>query len=135
MITLPYIILILVAHWVGDFLLQFRDIAIGKSKEVKFLLCHILFYGTVLFLSGGLFAATTLPNPLCDGPLLAWIGINILLHFIVDYFTSRANSCVFEKGIKKDNDGYSHEFWACIGADQIIHMFCLFSTWIWLISK
>ena len=96
-------IVILIAHFVGDFILQSEWMALNKSKRVLPLLAHGLVYSIAL--------AIILQNPI-------YAGIQGGLHIVVDFFTSKATRWLWEK----------HEtrlFFVVIGLDQLIHQLCL----------
>lgn len=92
------------AHFVGDFILQTDEMAINKSKSNKWLVYHVGIYSLVLLPWGLWFAA-----------------VNVALHFVTDYFSSRLSS-YFWKAEKR------HEFFVVIGADQALHMTALIVT-------
>lgn len=105
---LPYIdiILIFICHFLGDFVLQTRDIATHKSTNNKVLAFHCILYGIAFLFFGLLFAVIT--------------GI---LHFMIDYFTSRLTT----KFWKQNRDDL---FWLTIGVDQMLHMVILTVTYM-----
>lgn len=101
------IIYILFVHWLADFVLQSHWQAINKSKSNKALGIHCLIYGGVL--------GIMLLNP--------WYGlINGLIHFPVDYVTSRINAKLYKKGD-------IHNFFVMVGLDQFIHFVTLILTY------
>jgi len=109
---------ILISHFIADFLLQTDQMAQNKSKSNYWLAVHVLYYGIgciplVLYYS---YCRIMQPND-----ILAFLAINLILHFIVDYFTSRLNSKLWQaKEI--------HWFFVSIGFDQLLHYSCLFVT-------
>lgn len=109
MIDINTFILILFIHWVADFMLQTRWMATNKSKSNLALGMHILVYMIPLTLFGWLFAL-----------------VNGVLHFIVDYFTSRATSYLWKKQ-------EIHLFFIVIGLDQLLHTICLLYTYTLII--
>lgn len=117
---------LLFLHWMADFVLQSDFIAQNKSKSNTILFYHCLVYA-------GIFTLFTL-NPLYGGLL----G---LIHFPVDYITSRLNSKMFSKWfayIKEEtHDPYQkpptlHNFFVSIGFDQFIHVITIFYVWDFL---
>lgn len=109
---------LLLIHWVADFVLQSHDMAINKSKSMYWLSLHVDVYTITLFvLSFAILGDTFLP-PL---KLFMWAIANGLLHLITDYFTSRINSRLWERG-------HIHWFFVSVGFDQFIHYSCLFGT-------
>jgi len=108
MISLQIILLILVIHFIGDFVLQSHWMALNKSKNDNALVAHVAVYGLFLF-------AMTL-NPM-------WAMANTSLHWVVDYITSRINAKLWA-------EGKVHYFFVGVGADQLIHFACLFTTFL-----
>lgn len=96
--------LVLIAHFVGDFILQTDRMAMNKSKSNKWLLIHILAYSSALLVFGPLYAVA-----------------NGSIHFCVDWVTSRCTSALWAKGER-------HWFFVVIGLDQLIHTLCLLWT-------
>jgi hypothetical protein len=105
-----YIIIIFWLHFIGDFLFQSRHMANNKSKDNWILATHCLFYCVpLLFLD-------------------VWWGLlNGLLHFPVDYITSRTTSKLYTK------EQY-HWFFTVIGFDQAVHMTLLIMTFVWFFN-
>lgn len=102
--------LILAAHWVSDFLLQSSWMAQSKNKSNLALSAHVLTYGAIFLLITG-------------APV--FVLVNMGLHFLVDYVTSRINTRLWAaKEV--------HYFFVSVGADQLIHFVCLFGTFSWL---
>lgn len=108
MIELSTIILILCLHFVADFILQSSWMAQNKSKSNFALFTHVSTYSLPFMLIGFKYAI-----------------INASLHFVIDYFTSRATSKLWAKG-------EVHWFFVVIGLDQTLHFICLFSTYAFL---
>ena len=120
--------IIIVIHWIADFLLQTDKMAQGKSKNWKDLLDHTSLYSTVwvipiIFLMGN--GYTTLEYVTTA---LAFVGITMIAHTIQDYFTSRLNARLWEE--KK-----IHWFFVSIGFDQVLHYGQLFLTYHLLIQS
>lgn len=109
--TLTAIILIVWAHWFGDFILQTDYIAQNKSKSNVILCEHIVLYVIPLVLIGFVIPIS-----------LAWLLINAIAHFSIDYVTSRITSNLWQK--KK-----VHWFFVTIGADQALHMTTLLASY------
>jgi hypothetical protein len=104
-ISLHIIILLVWIHFVADFVLQSNTVAINKSKSNMILLQHVLIYG-VLFIPISFYFAV----------------INAMLHFVVDYITSRVTSVLWAHDER-------HWFFITIGLDQALHLTCLLSTY------
>lgn len=112
---LEIVLLILAAHFVADFVCQTDSMAINKSKSNLWLTAHAAWYTVALM---GLTVWFHFDWPYW----LNWILLNFILHWAVDYFTSRINSYFWQKEER-------HWFFVGIGADQLIHYACLFGTY------
>ena len=88
-------------HWFADFVLQTDKQAKNKSSSNYFLSMHLLTYTLAMLPLGVRYAV-----------------LNGLLHFVVDYCTSRATKHFYKKGD-------IHNFFVVVGLDQAIHMSCL----------
>lgn len=106
-----WLIWILFAHFVADFICQSDWMAQNKSKEFYPLAVHIAVYSAVI--------STMTLNPLFG-------IINGAIHFGVDYVTSRISSGLYRNGKK------IHWFFVVIGFDQFIHTATLIYTWNFL---
>jgi len=106
---LTNIIIIFWLHFVADFLFQTEYMSMNKSKNIKALSWHCLVYSLPFLWFGWIFALT-----------------NGLLHFTVDFVTSKITSALHEKKQIK-------WFFTVIGLDQAIHMTILVLTLKWLV--
>lgn len=108
--TIPLHIALLLAamHFVADFLLQSHWMATNKSKNWDALGYHVFTYSAVMCMT-------------CD---LRFVYFNLVLHWVTDAITSRITSRLFGK--------QWHWFFVVVGLDQLIHMTCLLSIWVWL---
>ena len=106
-------------HWFADFVLQTHWQASNKSKSNVALLRHVTTYTSVLAIASvALFGAM-------GGPFAA---INGILHFLTDYFTSRATSKLYAK-----QDW--HNFFVVVGFDQLIHQATLAVTMLYIFGS
>jgi len=129
MLTLTEIFIILLIHWVADFVLQTDKQAKGKSKNWSDLINHTSNYSICWFLIVILFGVynsgqTTfwyVTSTLC------FVTTTFICHTITDYFTSRLNSKLWAKGD-------THNFFVSVGFDQILHYVQLFTTY-WLLKN
>lgn len=114
LIPIWVVLAILGTHFVADFVLQNDWMALNKSKRLLPLAAHVAVYSAGLIWLGWKFAA-----------------LNGVLHFVVDYVTSRVTARLWEKGQR-------HLFFVVIGLDQYTHQVCLFLSaglsW-WLTMK
>jgi len=114
-ISIITVVVILWAHFIGDFILQSDYHAVNKSKSNLALFEHVLWYSFPLIFAGFIIPVS-----------FAWLVVNMVLHGAIDYVTSRISSH-FWKQEKR------HWFFVTIGADQSLHFTCLFVSYIWLV--
>ncbi|WP_109438608.1 MULTISPECIES: DUF3307 domain-containing protein [Aquimarina] len=104
---------ILLAHWVGDFLLQTSKMALGKSQNFKWLFIHVITYTAVLLVCGLLlFPIET---------AITYVLLNCILHGVTDFFTSKLAAKYQEK---------PRIFFPILGFDQFIHIVTLYITYL-----
>lgn len=109
-INVSVLLVLLCAHFVADFIGQTDAMAKGKSKSNKILMQHIQAYTGITFLF------TVFMFGLIGAAMYA--VINGILHYQVDYITSRATSKLWA-------EQRVHEFFVIIGLDQLIHTICI----------
>ena len=117
------ILIIFVVHFLADFVFQSSKMATGKSKSLKWLSIHVGVYGLVSLISAFI-VGVYLENLLLG---FAWWAINIGLHFIIDFITSKITSRLWEE--KK-----MRQFFVMIGFDQLLHNLCLMSTYAFMMD-
>lgn len=120
------IITLLIAHYLGDFICQSRKMAENKSTSLKVLSQHVAVYTGVLIASlwiSKFIMGISWFMGISYFTLLYYGCINGILHFIVDYFTSKAAKKAFENNNIK-------RFWNIIGLDQLLHGAMLLFTYI-----
>lgn len=110
---------LVLAHFIGDFLLQSDWMALNKGKNWKALAWHVLVYSACFLPWGWQFAVMT-----------------AILHFITDALTSRWTTKLwfFRQAFPDVNEwfyipGKRHWFFTVIGFDQLIHMASLALVW------
>ena len=119
-VTIIYVLL--VAHFVGDFLCQTDWMALNKSKRLDALALHVgVYIGVVAFIYF-LFLKQILFTDAADG--WAFIAVNAVAHFVQDAITSRINARLWQANQR-------HWFFVGIGADQLLHYVTLFVTAGW----
>lgn len=106
-------------HWYTDFVLQTDKQAKGKSSNWNDLLNHTASYSLIWIIP-----CLFLFNTVMSGVL--FIATTFIFHTVTDYFTSRLNKKLWEKGDV-------HNFFISIGFDQFLHYLQLFLTYLWLI--
>lgn len=125
MITELNILSILIIHWIGDFILQSDLQAKNKSKSFYYLIDHTVTYSVTWLLSLIILGFLGFINLGIVG-LISFISITFITHTITDYFTSRLNTKLHEKGD-------THNFFVSIGFDQILHYIQLYLTFKYFI--
>lgn len=116
-IPIIQLLLILFAHTIGDFVLQTRSMAENKSIGYKTLFNHCIIYSLPIAILGSILSILDIsfPQPI-------YLIVNIMLHFIVDFFTSRLSKKFYLSN-------QMNHFWWCIGFDQFLHISCLVLTY------
>lgn len=127
----PFLILIII-HFIGDFLFQNDRMAIGKSKSVYWLTVHVSVYSVILLFLGSFLIKDSID-------LVCFVGINFVLHWITDFFTSKLTTYLYLRNEKNPQEkflfnSWRHWFFVCIGIDQCIHYSCLFFTYQYFIN-
>lgn len=115
---LGFIIWLIIAHWIADFVFQDEQWALNKSKSIIALLKHTSMYTIVM---GFLFF------PILQEYILPFLAINFAMHTATDYVTSKIVASRFQQkylGGRIPNLGA----FSVIGFDQVLHYIVLFST-------
>lgn len=111
-------VIILLLHWIFDFVCQTHYQSINKSKRFSVLLSHTLTYSglwaCIIFL-----LVLALNKPI---ELLWFIPITFIAHTITDYLTSKLNAKLWR-------ENKVHEFFVSIGFDQWLHCAQLLITY------
>lgn len=116
------IIMILIIHWIADFVMQTDKEAKGKSESFIILLQHAGSYTGVFVFC--LLAITAIAGPVAPAVftfLMEFAFITFISHAAIDYYTSRVHKKLYME--KKH-----HEFFTSIGFDQLLHYIQLFTT-------
>tara|TARA_R100001244_G_scaffold55393_2_gene47527 strand:- start:70 stop:450 length:381 start_codon:yes stop_codon:yes gene_type:complete len=121
------IMAIIVVHWIADFVLQTDKQAKGKSSSMKYLLLHTYTYSMLWVVVLPIYAMYLGDN------YLWWSGskfiiITFMAHTVQDYYTSRLNTYLWNKGDV-------HNFFVSVGLDQVLHYGQLFATYYWLFKS
>lgn len=151
--TLVYVLL--VAHFMADFIAQSDWMALNKSKRWDALGLHAVAYSIVLAAFVVIWAAWTDPLRLA-WPVGVFLWWNSVAHFVQDAITSRINARLFPWRLVTTPDlppidarsasigwyanrgflvpsetGNRHWFFVAIGFDQLLHYVTLFVTADW----
>lgn len=117
---------IVVLHFVADFLFQDEKWAVNKSHSIKALTLHVTMYTSIWFLFCNFYCIAT-----GNYKMFFLVPITFILHWIVDYFTSKVTSRLYAEkkfGSSTPNLG----FFSMIGFDQVLHYTQLFLTFYFL---
>jgi len=132
------IIALLFVHFIADFVCQNDKMALNKSKSVKWLTIHVLVYTLVLFFGAVLILQPNVHTVIAEMyenkvtiyyiPILGYVFLNAVLHWVTDFFTSRLNSFLLKKFAPSH-----HWFFVGVGFDQFIHTSTLILTYQYFI--
>lgn len=126
---IPFVLILI--HFIADFIFQAEDWANNKSKKNIALFKHVLTYSVIwLFLIRFVFLIE-FPNETTDWYIVnssLFAGITFITHFITDYITSRI---VSKKFTNKHYGSPIPNFGAftVIGLDQVLHYAQLMITY------
>jgi len=112
-------IILLVAHYIADFLLQSREMATKKSTDSDYLMEHVFIYGCAMWVASCFFTA---------GPpaMFQFVLINMIAHGFIDWGIWR----LYKKHAPADGKYWEdYWFWATLGLDQTLHLSTLALTW------
>ena len=115
---------LLVAHWLGDFVLQSDWMAQRKSREWSALAIHVAVYALTLLgwmLLMGLLGASLLAPADC----VLFVAANYVCHFLTDAVTARVNSNLWTSGRR-------HAFFVSVGFDQLLRVATMVYLFEWL---
>lgn len=124
---IDYIIIIII-HWIADFIFQDEEWANNKSTNNTALLKHTIIYSLLWFIPIIFLMDDNLSSKeyFIGGSL--FVIITFIFHTLTDYFTSKIVSKQFKKGYfgsKIPNFGA----FTTIGFDQVLHYMQLFLTY------
>lgn len=149
MISLKEIFIILLIHWIADFILQTDKQAKGKAKNWNDLLSHTYQYSLVWYIVGAIFQIYGNGKFFPEWSVTLFVLITFVCHTITDYFTSRLNKKLapeeFSIHLASSSFGATeffafpkgrsyHNLFVSIGFDQILHYIQLFLTY-WFLTK
>ena len=97
--------IVLLFHWMADFIAQTDKQATNKSSSWRWLSAHVLTYTLIMSFAFG----------------IKYGLINGITHLFIDAVTSRASSHFWKKGDR-------HNFFVVIGLDQLLHTCILIYT-------
>lgn len=118
---LKTIFIILIVHYIADFIMQTEIMASKKSKNIYWLGTHCFIYGV------GIFFLLFLRNILSFIVISSYFYLflfalwNAIFHFLIDFTTSKIETYFY---LKKMN----RAFFNVIGIDQLAHVIILLIT-------
>ena len=131
------LIIILIAEYIGDFLLQDRETALNKSKDLSYLISHMNSIAMVLIIVVGVLKF----SGVITGLATPFVALYCLLHGIQDWFIWRGYKLhVIKKlgftgmdldhpPIKKELEEFKYyedkAFYDTIGLDRLLHVIAL----------
>lgn len=116
--SVSIIILVLLFHWISDFLLQNDWMAINKSINFGILLVHTFIYSLAMGLLIQLLIEFNMFGAQYWYASLLFSGIMFITHTIIDFITSKINSKLYTN--------HRHWFFSMIGFDQWLHYITIF---------
>jgi hypothetical protein len=105
---LAIFLVVLLVHWLADFIVQTNWQALNKSENNWALSYHVASYTVCLVIMSAFFP--TIP--------WWWVLINGLVHWPVDWCTSRWSASLFHRQKRR-------EMFIVIGFDQFLHQLAL----------
>ena len=108
--------IVIIAHFIGDFVLQSDWMATNKSKLFEALCLHIVVYFVTLICAGIIVFGAQRGDAIIYFALL-----NASLHMVIDFITSQITSDLWKRNKR-------HWFFTTIGFDQMIHMILIIAT-------
>jgi len=130
---------LIVIHYIADFMFQTENQAVGKSKSFEKLINHTFTYTVVFYVFFllwfliGLAMNWNLGWSLSGSHMYWFFPIIFVTHTIIDYFTSKITSKKFEK--KQFYTGIPNiGAFSIIGLDQVLHYATIFATY-YLLTK
>lgn len=114
--TIPSVLFLVIifAHFLGDFVFQSHWMSQNKSKRMDALVSHTVVYGVVLLATISVFMyPVAIVRETLGGWFLVWLALNVFLHGLTDFVTARLSSMYFGKDW--------HNFFVIVGGDQATH--------------
>jgi len=151
-VTAWTLLILLTAHFVADFLAQSDKMGTLKSKSWKWLAIHVFVYTAIV----GAVATVWMIAPSLDVALnrsIWFITLTFVTHFVTDAITSRITTKLWffkrhegeyvQWSLKSGSfqsvvnpwtyeGGNRHWFFVAIGFDQLVHVWTLALTWMWV---
>lgn len=123
--------IIIVIHYIADFVFQDERWAVGKSKSIDLLLRHTWVYSVIWIIPIDILISIKFPFKSSGWMIMTtmfFVLITFVFHTITDYFTSKITSRLYAKG-KFGSSIPNLGFFSMIGFDQVLHYAQLFLTY------
>ena len=139
--------ILMIGHFVSDFMLQNRWMGENKGKSLKVLTLHVLIYSfsmTIFCVLSQLivwghwsysYDYIDIVNGFYFGSALTIFFSFFIPHFITDFITSKLSGYCYLKYLElkdtndKKSQKYMYWFWNVIGFDQLIHIISIY--WVY----
>ena len=115
------ILILLLGHWVSDYIFQQKAIVLNKFKKFNLLLRHTFEYTTMLTIFIVIMLLFKILNQEIWYFIINFWIITFVFHLIVDYITSILSTHSWRAKSRVD-------FFSVVITDQLIHLFILFLT-------
>lgn len=106
-------VILLLAHWIGDHLMQNKAMLPEAPIKMKWMVAHVLLYGTILSSASLLLFSWQI--------VLGFVVVNSVLHFLIDMLSSRLLYRLRDR---------PQVFYVVLGLEQFLHITCLYWTFI-----
>lgn len=119
------LLILMFAHWVGDFVLQTDEMATNKSHSNLALIKHTSVYSLIMGLTAQLLIENNVFGAQYWWAAILFCLIQFVTHTLIDYVTSRVNAHFWVRDQR-------HEFFTNIGLDQYIHFSVLIISFYYI---
>lgn len=131
--------ILIVIHYIADFMFQTEEMALGKSKSFLILLKHTFVYTGIFYIAfvfwivinGEFLGYNIFKDVTITDKIILFFPITFLCHTVIDYVSSKITARKFEK--KEFYTGIPNMgAFSIIGLDQVFHYGTLFLTYYFL---
>jgi len=119
--NITIILILLFAHWIGDFMLQKEEWAVTKHNNFTNLQKHTAVYTLTISIFVGIWMLLQSEIEFRLISLLLFMLVTSIVHTIIDFITSKITHRLYDKG-------NMHVFFIVIGLDQLLHYIILILT-------
>jgi hypothetical protein len=126
---------ILILHWIADYVMQDGEWAVRKSKDFDFLVTHTFVYSVIMSTGVGVLMYYNISCIDClPCTIFIFFIVTFLLHTITDFFTSKKTSREYSKKNFGTTIPRGFDFFVTLGFDQLLHYIQLFGIYYLLIK-